>query len=285
MKKYLFFCAIALLYTSCKHTSNAVKYPDMVADIDPFQIGSTSVSFDRTFSTNLKSERVEVFFYPRENEVALEVTNSTYRLSLFWNKDARRLFIEALNRYEEDFAEKRLITNYNKTGAIYGKTKIRFQWKTLKVSPTYRASPYIEIGYRFREDAPFFMLRQKAAREESGVNEGIKESPQYALYFTRAQARELAALFDNAFLLESIGDKELPPPMKNDRDEYSPAPAGNTQAQPAGNTQTQPAGNTQAQPEGSTQTQTPANNDKPEIIPAPDGDTPPPPPVDNNGDL
>jgi len=164
-----------------------------------------------------------VSFYPRENAVALEFKNNTGLYTQFWNQEGRRLFIDALNRYKEDFANQNLTSNYNKSRAAYGKVKGRFQWKTLKFSAAYRSSPVVELGYRFRDESPYFAVHQKAAKEESGANsEGIKESPQYSLYFTRAQAEELAALFDEAFLLKSIGNKQSLPSNSNDRDMYIP---------------------------------------------------------------
>ena len=222
MKKIILLCVTAALLVSCKNLEKGSKYPDMVADIDPYQVGSVNAFFDQPFSSKVKEAAVEVFFYPRENEVALEFSYSTGQYRQFWSKEGRRLFTEALNRYKEDFANQNLSTKTNKTRAVYGKVNSRFQWRTLKISSLYRASPVIELGYRFRDDAPYLAARQTKAKEESGKNnEGIKESPQYSIYFTRAQAEELAAIFDQAFLLKSLEGKDIPAQTTDSgRDEY-----------------------------------------------------------------
>ena len=219
MKNYLYFCAAALLFISCQ-TDPALKYPNMIANIDPFQIGSVNASLDRTFSSQLKEVTMNVIFHPRENEVSLEFSNDMSQYQQFWNKAARQLFKEALNRYEEDFSNKNLTTKYNKSRGVYGRVKGKFYWKTLKISSTYRSTPHFELGYRFRNDTPYFSAYQRTAKEESGANrQGISESPSYSIYFTRAQGEELSKLFDDAFLLELIADK-IPASTGSDRDEY-----------------------------------------------------------------
>lgn len=221
MKKYIIFCTAVLLSVSCNHFDKAPQYPDMVANIDPFSIGSVNASLDQTFTSQLKSVVAEVFFYPRENEVVLEWNHNLGQYWQFWDKTARQHFIEAINQYKEDFANQNLTTKYNKSKAVYGKVKARLQWKTLKFSATYRASPSIELGYRFRDNAPYLTIHQLEAKEESSTNDrGIAKSPQIFMFFTRAQAEELAKLFDQDFLLKSTEGKETSGSGNTGRDEY-----------------------------------------------------------------
>lgn len=220
MRKYLCICAAALLYVSCSHVEPAPKYPNMVADIDPFPLGSVNASFDKLMSSDVTAGTVDVVFYPRENEVALEFSHQYTQYRQFWNEEGRRLFIEALNRYKEEFANQELLNDYGESRAIYGSCEGRLEWKTLKISATYRSSPDFELGYRFRDDAPYFSAYQKIADEETGANNSITESRPFPIYFTRAQAEELAKLFDEAFLNESLGDKTPAAPSTPGRDEY-----------------------------------------------------------------
>ena len=222
MKKYLIFC-LAALVISCSHTGSIPKYPNMVADLDPFSIGSVNASFDQIFSSQVKGADVEVTFHPRENEVVLEWGHNMGRYWQFWDEACRQLFIEALKRYNEDFVNQNLTTKYSKSRAIYGKKKGRLHWKTLKISTTYRASPIIEFGYRFKDNAPYFTTNQPEATVENGTDErNFTKSPQTSMYFTRAQAEELAKLFDQAFLLESVKGREPPPSTDDTRDLYIP---------------------------------------------------------------
>jgi hypothetical protein len=164
---------------------------------------------------------VEVIFHPRKNEVALEFRYETIRYWQFWDEEGRKQFIEALNRYKDDFANQELSTSYGKSRAIYGKTKGRCEWKTLSISAIYRSSPVIELGYRFKSGSPYFSTHQMRAKEETGKNpEGISESVPFAMYFTRSQGDDLARLFDQAFLLELLGGMAKQGETYNSRDVY-----------------------------------------------------------------
>jgi hypothetical protein len=210
MGKYLklsfFVSVLAALCFSCGTARSATRHPAMLADVEPFSIGLVNASFDRLFSSDVAQADVEVIFHPRKNEVALRFKHETYQYWQFWDEEGRRQFIETLNRYKEDFANQRLVTSYSRSRAIYGKAKGRCEWKTLKISGTYRSSPVFEIGYRFKTGSPYFSTYQTKAKEESGLNpDGITESPQFAMYFNRAQGDDLARLFDQAFLLGLLG--------------------------------------------------------------------------------
>ncbi|MCL1812667.1 MAG: hypothetical protein FWG29_04005 [Treponema sp.] len=220
MKKYIIFLAAAVLAVSCSHTEKAPNHPNMIANVDPFSIGSVDASLDQFFSLKLKEVTVEVVFDPRENEVVLEWSHNMGHFRQIWNEPGRRLFIEGLKRYNDDFTRQNLVDKYNKSRAAYGKFKGQFQWKPLRFSATYRSLPVVEVGYRFRDNAPYFSINQMAAKEESGTNRSIGESPASSMYFTRAQGEELANLFDQAFLLKSLEGKESLHPADKDRDEY-----------------------------------------------------------------
>ena len=211
MKKFLVVSVIALACVSCGHIAPVSKYPNMVADLDPYSIGMARVSFDRFFSSDVKENEVDVIFYPRENVVALEFRRETIRYRQFWNETDRGLFIDALNLYKADFAGKNLVDKYRQTRAAYGKFAGKIEWETFKFTMTYHASPVMELGYRFRGDTPYFSVLQRSARENSGANNGANlESLQFSLYFSRSQGDELAGLFAQEFLLGTLGDRVVP---------------------------------------------------------------------------
>jgi len=208
LKQCLFACVAAALFFSCGTTRSGVKQTNMLADIEPFSIGTVSASFDKSFSSDVATTDVEVIFYPRKNEVALRFKNDLHQYWQFWDEDGRKQFIEALNLYKEDFSNQRLSTSYSKSRAIYGKASGRCEWKTMSISGIYRSSPDFELGYRFKAGSPYFSTHQTKAKEETGLNKkGIPESQPFAMYFNRAQGEDLARLFDQAFLLGLLGDK------------------------------------------------------------------------------
>jgi hypothetical protein len=220
VKFFLLICA-ALLCFSCGHIDTASKYPQMVADIDPYPVGTVNASFDRMFSSKVKQNEMNVIFYPRENQVALEFKHELINYWQFWDEAGRQLFIDALDRYKTDFANRNLVIKYNKSRSVYGKLKGRTEWQSFKFATVNRASPAMELGYRFRDNSPYFSVLQRTAKEESGNNSGNNiESQQFSIYFTRAQADELAAIFDKTYLTETLSGRVIPESGEPGRDVY-----------------------------------------------------------------
>ena len=181
MSKYpklcFFVLAAAALCLSCATARSGANQANMLGDVEPFSVGSVSAAFDKLLSSDVATADVEVIFHPRENEVALQFKYDSLQYWQFWDEKGRQQFIDAISRYKEDFANQRLVTNYNKSRALYGKAKGRFEWKTLNISGIYRSSPVIELGYRFRGNSPYLSTQQAAAKEETGLNTaGISES-------------------------------------------------------------------------------------------------------------
>lgn len=198
--------AVVLLLLSCATADPRNKYPDMVADMDPFAVGAIEAAFDRMFSSNLAKADIEVIFYPRYNTVALSFRYQAVRYRQFWDAADRKLFADALDSYKIDYAERNLINKYRKTRSIYGKTKGQLEWETFKFSKTHLSYPSIEFGYRIRGDKPYFATLTRSAQEEpgSGDNSTLVDNSQINMYFTRAQAEELANIFEQSFLMEML---------------------------------------------------------------------------------
>jgi len=224
LKQCIFACITAALVFSCgtaRGVKPSVKQTNMLADVEPFSIGTVSASFDKNFSFDVATADVEVIFYPRKNEVALRFKYDWLQCWQFWDEEGRKQFVEALNRYKEDFSNQRLSTSYSKSSAIYGKVSGRYEWKTLSISGIYRSSPVIELGYRFKAGSPYFSAHQTKAKEETGLNpKGITESKPFAMHFNRAQGDDLARLFDQAFLLDLLGDKVQQGIVESGKDIY-----------------------------------------------------------------
>jgi len=205
-------CAVlAVLVFSCGSVGSTVSKPAMIADRDPFSLGSVNASLERMFTGQLRETAVNVIFYPRLNQVALEFRHDLLTNRQFWNEAARQQYITALGLYNEDFENKNLVDSYRKSRAAYGKNTLRYEWETFKYSATYRSSPPIELGYRFKGTAVYFTVFQRSVQEDSSVSGRKNDSPQYSIYFTRAQAEELAKLFDQAYLLELVGSQSPSP--------------------------------------------------------------------------
>ena len=216
--KFLYLFAAVLFLASCASTSKEEK--KMLANTDPFTIGTVRISTDPAFVSGLRDSEIEVIFDPRENEVILSFELGKAQHLQIWSEEGRKIFIEAIAKYKDDFAGQRLNSKDRKSASIYGRAKGRFQWKPFKISATYYSSPSFDLGYRFKENSPFFTIYQLQAAVPGSSNSGISKSPQYNIYFTRAEAEELARLFDQAYLLRSLEIMGIPLYQSQERDAY-----------------------------------------------------------------
>jgi len=186
----------------------------MVANADPVSAGTITVQFDRFLSSKLSKNEIEVIFYPRLNAVALEFKYELITNRQFWDEASRIKFAEALNHYKTDYAERSLIDKYRKTRAVYGKVNGRTEWESFKFAKTRVAYPVIELGYRFRDEMPFFSTLMRSSKEidENSDNSSLTDSQQIPMYFTRAQADDLVKLFDQSYLVGLLNLKDEPQP-------------------------------------------------------------------------
>ncbi|MCL1837233.1 MAG: hypothetical protein FWG46_06785 [Treponema sp.] len=226
MKRFFFPIAagaVIFLSLSCATADPAKKYPNMVANVDPVSAGVIEAEFDRMFSSKLNKVEIEVVFYPRLNAAALEFRHEFLNYRQFWDEASRKMFADALERYKTDYEARNLVNKYNRTRKIYGKTKGRLEWEAFKLAKTRVSSPTIELGYRFRENSPFFSANMRSALEEElGSGEKGTESQRIAMYFTRSQADDLVRLFDQQYLMGLLGGQDGEKPMEPlVMDEYS----------------------------------------------------------------
>jgi len=216
---------------SCANVDPVRRFPGMVADMDPIPTGAVYVVFDRAFGGGINQVSVDTVFHPRLNAVSLEFRHEFVTYRQFWDEPARRHFLTALERYNADFEERNLVNRQRQTRNVYGRVSGRLEWQTARFTAVHVSYPVIEIGYRFRETGqgsrPFFTTLMRSARSEEAHGSGLgqTESRQIRMSFTRAQAADLAGIFDQAFLmgLVRMHDAQEPPaatPLWDDFDEF-----------------------------------------------------------------
>ena len=175
--------------------------------MDPVSVGSVYAVFDRTMGRGLNVVSMEAIFHPRTNTVSIEFRYGFVTFRQFWDETARRHFSMALDQYNADFDARNLVNRHRRTRNAYGSVAGRLEWQTARFTTNHVSYPVIEIGYRFRENSPFFSTLMRSARSEETADAGTgrTESRQIQMFFTRAQAADLARVFDQAYLMELIG--------------------------------------------------------------------------------
>ena len=203
MKKLSILIALALVFGACQSLPRVTEEefaPDLRSP--NVQIGSVEVQINRTFPMpGIRKINVDVFYFPAEDAVCLQWRVDMMSYYQFWSYDAREAFLTALERYKEDFEARSFGSNNRRAKRHYGTTKGYLIWQASRYSVQAKAPANIELGYYFVDRAPYFIANQREAVFEStrGRDEN-RTNPEMPIYFTRAQAEELAAFFDPSFL-------------------------------------------------------------------------------------
>lgn len=143
-----------------------------------------------------KQERHSTMIY---NPVTKKAGVSTYFETMFFkfvfSEADRELIIKAVSTYLDDFENKRLIRNANKSTKMYGKGKCFAEFGTVKTMMTHEANTTFKAGYRFEKKTPYFVISVQGAKDEAENQPGytVKEFPTVTMYFTRAQAKDFVA--------------------------------------------------------------------------------------------
>jgi hypothetical protein len=157
----------------------------------------------------IKKQNVAVSYFPREDAVCLKYKYEFFNYRQFWNRRGRLGFISALQSYNIDYDARNLQSNKYKTLKKYGIVRSYLIWQQLSITVQARANANIELGYTFKEKAPYFTVYQ---REALYVDENSKDnsrtSPNITMCFTRAQAAELAELFEQYLTTDMQGINE-----------------------------------------------------------------------------
>jgi hypothetical protein len=199
----------------------------MYADIDPIQIGTVKIGFLSPFGTEIKQSEVPVFFNPRTGYAFLDFFQDLTTYHQYWDGPSRQAFISALERYKTDYDARDLNLSRTKSRRVYGTLNGFIDWGNIKRMLNNRGYPKINLGYTFHKNSPYFTITQQDTKNikiPDGANTG--SSPYIVIYFTRSMAEDLAALFDQNYLMSQLpvyaqpvsassGTEEAPLPPAN----------------------------------------------------------------------
>jgi hypothetical protein len=193
---------IALVFGACSSTP---KEESFSVDLRSprYEMGSAEAYFDRYMSIgSLKKNYVTLYYYPIEDAVCIQFKLQFADCNQCWDKAGREAFADALERYKDDYEERKLGKASKRTARrVYGNTQGFFAWKRTKVGAQAHGSPKVEFGYNIKSKAAFFTTTQLESYYEDHIARSRNQtSPVIMMYFTRAQAEAMAALFDEEYL-------------------------------------------------------------------------------------
>jgi hypothetical protein len=149
----------------------------------------------------LRKREVTVSYFPREDAVCLMYREDFMTYYQFWSNEGRNAFFIALENYKEDFEARNLARNSRQTARKYGTIEGFLIWQLTRFTIQASAQSTIDLGHQFRGHAPYFTINQREAHYLDPMSrDNNRSSPHIMMFFTRAQADNLAALFDRQLL-------------------------------------------------------------------------------------
>jgi hypothetical protein len=202
MKCTVIVVFIALVFGACSSTPREEAFSVDLRS-PRYAAGSVEVYFDRYMAVGSPQKgEVTVYYYPIENAVCLHFKLQFADCNQFWDKTGRELYVNALERYKEDYEQRKLTKGSKRTARqTYGSTPGFFMWKRTAIALQAHGSPKFELGYNIKNRAAFFTTTQLESYYVDPIGRSRNQtSPVIMMYFTRAQAEALAALFDETYL-------------------------------------------------------------------------------------
>jgi hypothetical protein len=196
------FLALSLTFSACGTVRTPKK--EFIVDVNSpkIEIGEIEAQIDRLLSIGgLRKINVSVSYYPQEDAVCLKYVADLMTYYHFWSREGRAAYIVALAQYNEDYAARNLVRNDLRTFKKYNIIQGYLVWQLHQYAIRARGNMNVELGYSFRNRSPYFTVNQRDAEYIDSIgSDNNRTSPTIPMYFTRAQAEELAALFDHEFL-------------------------------------------------------------------------------------
>ncbi|WP_461246711.1 hypothetical protein [Treponema sp. R6D11] len=204
IKNLTIILSLCVLISACK-TTDRVKVEDFKVNMDSpqFTIGEVDLQLDTLMGMGpLKKQTVTVLYFPREDAICLRYKYEFYTYNQFWDKRSRLIFINALQKYNEDYEARNLQRNYIKSQQKYGTVRGYLVWQLMVYTIQLYANMNVDLGYTFKDRSPYFTIYQREAEytDSSDNRSNDRTSPALSLYFTRAQAAELSEIFDQYIL-------------------------------------------------------------------------------------
>jgi hypothetical protein len=228
LNKLLVILAICIMLSvtisGCK-TTNKVKLNDFSINMDSPQIPIKEIELQMDTAMGfgkLKKQNVTVLYFPQEDAVCLRYKYESYTYHQFWNKRGRLGFVSALQNYNIDYEARDLQRNSANSLQNYGIVRGYLVWQQLSIFVQAHANMNLELGYTFNDRSPYFTVYQRNAEyiDVRGMD-SPRTSPNITMYFTRAQAAELAEIFEQ-YIITGDEDETGLPAAKDDvpKDDY-----------------------------------------------------------------
>ena len=130
------------------------------------EFGEGSVYTPKAFGGR-KQELVSFVIYPKTESAGF---GSSYMGSYYYltmDDQNRKILTSSMNRYLNDFEEKKLDRSNKKSYKVYGKVKAIVRWGTFKANnPYYSQDAVLTLGYKFEDNSPYFSIQMEQVPDD-----------------------------------------------------------------------------------------------------------------------
>jgi hypothetical protein len=201
--KIILIILAAVVFGACNTTGREKPVPFTVDLKSPqIQVGEIEAQVDPMLAFGIKKIGFTVLYFPVEDAVCLQYKLDFQTFHQFWSRDGRDAFVAALAAYNEDYEARNLNDKAGRREKRkYGSAQGYLAWQMFSFSVMAKANMEVELGYTFDSRNPYFCVNQREANYEDPVSrDNNRTSTVTPFLYTRAQAQELANLFDQGFL-------------------------------------------------------------------------------------
>lgn len=206
-----------ILFAGCATRSGkSIDTTNMLANIDPFDIGVATVNMNNFFVADIDNKDLTCLFDPRTNTVLVTFLYQGCKNVWSLSVKERKEIIDAVALYNSDFDGKKLVKS-GKTINAYGKTTSFIKWGIISLNS--QAEAVLPLGYRFIDSAPYFSITLPVTTNETYASSGgigARNSPYIVIYCTRAQATVLVGFLSQDYLLKKLDEQHVPANLMHD---------------------------------------------------------------------
>ena len=174
----------------------------------------------------LVSRKAHLIYREGTDVAGFEMYYDTSAYALQFAKVARGVLIDAVNRYYQDFDQKKLERSapFKKTRDVYGFCDAYEDYGMVSGMMTYYSRPRVFFGYTFVKGSPYFTVNVRPAKNlaygDSKSEEALLKANviEQTYYFTKSQAKKLVTFLSD----ENISALQA----SSTFDEYADEPTG-----------------------------------------------------------
>ena len=129
-----------------------------------------------------------------------------------FDAENRKKLADAVNKYFDDFENKRLQRKGRHTERTYGKITYMINWGQISSSTPANGTGEGYCGYEFEKGSPYFTISNFPFKNDYYERAGdatTRESPSMKYYFTRSQLRQLLELLSEDTINKQIAENDF----------------------------------------------------------------------------